>query len=169
MTPYDWIAVALLIVSVVVVVHACRMNGKWLGGVMLFMTFSVLLAVAGCASIDKSSAPPADWPELRIVIHRHMNEQRCSGLIMGCTVPDFCERRCNVYLTSSSPWVEAHERSHCAGYDHPGDDTMKALWTSYKRMDGPRFCSLRMGIATYCRLWPEDREQCSDGLTLGSR
>lgn len=141
MIPHQWIAVALLIVS-----------------------------AAGCSSIDRRTAPPADWPELRVVVHKSgfMAKQACDGTIGGCAVPNFCSRRCDVYLQFDSKAIEDHERAHCAGYDHPGDDTMKALWAGYKKMDGPRFCASRMGTANYCALWPEDKEQCGPGPQASS-
>lgn len=168
MTSYQWIASALLIVSVAMVLHACYVaNGKWLGGAMLFLAGNALLVAPGCSSIDMHTAPPFDWPALRVIVHKSgfMARRECDGAIGGCAVPDFCYKVCDVYLQVDSPAVEAHERAHCAGYDHPGDDTMKALWANYRRMDGPRLCSIWMGVANYCALWPEDMEQCSARLS----
>src|SRR5262245_37952816 len=83
------------------------------------------LAGAGCSSIDERAAPPPDWPELRVIVHRSgfMARQECNGTLGGCAVPDFCTKRCDIYLQLDHSAIEAHERAHCAGYDHPGDDT----------------------------------------------
>ena len=128
-----------------------------------WLSVCILLLLASCSSIDRRAFPPDDWPALRVVVHQSgfMGKRECDGTLGGCAVPDFCSKRCDVYLQIDSRTIEAHERAHCAGYDHPGDDTMKSLWATYKRMHGPRVCSFRMGMSNYCALWPEDREQCS--------
>jgi|SRR5688572_21524785 hypothetical protein len=133
---------------------------RWISAALMLL---LALAAAGCYSIDRRAVPPVDWPELQVVVHKtgFMAKRECDGAIGGCAAPDFCSKRCDVYLQIDSPAIEAHERAHCAGYDHPGDDTMKALWANYKQMGGPRICSARKGIANYCALWPEDREQCA--------
>jgi hypothetical protein len=86
-----------------------------------------------------------------------MERRECDGMIFGCATPDFCVRRCNIYLQLDLPMIEAHERRHCAGFDHPGDDTMARAWADYKRMDGPGWCRFKMGDENYYRLWPEHR------------
>jgi hypothetical protein len=163
MTFYRWLS--LLIASLAMIFRARCSSRSRLSAVMLLMP----LAVAGCFSIDRRAGPPSDWPELRVVVHKSgfMAQRECDGAIGGCAVPDFCSKRCDVYLQIDSPAIEAHERAHCAGYDHPGDDTMKALWANYRQMRGPRFCSLRLGIANYCALWPDDSEHC--GLRISER
>src|SRR5262245_29198624 len=123
----------------------------------------LLLLAAACSSIDTRTVPPSDWPALRVVVHKSgfMAKRECDGALGGCPVPDFCSKRCAVSLQFGLPGIETHERAHCAGYDHPGADTMRALWANYKQMGGPRLCSARLGVANYCALWPEDREQCA--------
>ncbi len=155
MTVYHGFAAALFVVALLALVWCAHTRGgKWVGWALLAVASLVLWMVAGCSTIDRRVAPPADWPELRVVIHQKgfMGKAECNGMIGGCSVPDFCLRRCNIYLQVDLPFVEAHERAHCAGYDHPGDDTMKRAWADYKRMDGPGFCRMRMGDANYCRL-----------------
>jgi hypothetical protein len=158
MTTYQWIAAGL---RAAIPLNTARTN--WLRGAMLLLCSNVLLVAAGCSTIDKRAGAPPDWPKLRVVVHKSgfMSKQQCDGAIGGCAVPDFCSRRCDVYLQINSTAIEAHERAHCAGYDHPGDDTMKALWANYRQRGGPAICSARLGISNYCALWPEDREQCT--------
>lgn len=147
------------------------MNGKRLRGTVLLLCFNALWAAAGCSTIDMRAGFPPDWPELRVVVHKSgfLGNRQCNGMIGGCAVPDFCSRRCDVFLQIDSPAIEAHERAHCAGYDHPGDDTMKALWANYQRMGGPAICSARLGIANYCALWPEDGKRCARVQASSSR
>lgn len=123
-----------------------------------------LFALSGCNSINYDQRPPADWPELRVVIHKSgfMARQECNGTLGGCAVPNFCAKRCDVYLQVDSRAIEAHERAHCAGYDHPGDDTMRGLWEGYKwKGNGAALCALQMGTPNYCALWPEDKARCA--------
>lgn len=129
----------------------------------------LLLLLPACPTIDKSVPHPADFPTLepRIRYVGYIEMQRKCGIpllaslfvqCLGLAEPDFCTKTCNVTLLSDA--VREHELWHCKGYDHPGETHMKDLWAAYKQMDGPRFCSLRMGLPNYCRKWPEDREQC---------
>ena len=129
---------------------------------------AIVLALAGCSSIDRHAAPPADWPELRVVVHKSgfMAKRECDGAIGGCAAPNFCAKRCDIYLQIDSRAIETHERAHCAGYDHPGNDTMRAGWLRYRDGDQAAFCALRMGTANYCRLWSEDAKRCGTGVEV---
>lgn len=96
--------------------------------------------LAGCATtIDLSRRPPADWPQLEVVVQRVSEaevKRICANenLLIGyaCTAVYFDTRKCFIYLASSDPEVLAHERLHCLGYDHPGESTMRNAWTRWR-------------------------------------
>lgn len=138
---------------------------KIIGFLTGFVSWWILTSVTSCSSIDVARGAPSDWPELRVVVHKSgfMAKHECNGLIGGCATVDFCSKRCDIYLQIDSAAIEAHERKHCAGYDHPGDDTMRSAWERYRDGDLPGFCKLRMGEANYCALWGEDTLRCAMG------
>lgn len=107
----------------------------------------IILLISGCSTIDKRTLPPSDWPRLQVVVHKSgfMKVRECDGMIGGCTIPDFCNKRCNVYLQIDVGVIETHERAHCAGYDHPGDDTMKALWAKLQADGRAKILSSQAG------------------------
>ena len=117
--------------------------------------------------IDQSTRPH-DWPELKVVVH-HINSAKadpCEGLLGGCAIPNFCMRRCDIYLQFDFAFIEEHERWHCKGYDHVGEHqgmgwpVMAVNWENYKLLDGPLMCHMQLGKTNYCRLWPEDKVRC---------
>jgi hypothetical protein len=116
-----------------------------------FLVFGVLFT--GCNTIDHRNPPPDDFPkDLRIVVHRpgvlgFVGVRECDGAIGGCTIADFCSEVCRIYLQLDLKWIEDHERSHCAGWDHSRESHMRDQWENYKLMDGPAFCMLRRGDA----------------------
>ena len=84
------------------------------------------------------------WPELEIVEHRvpvvEMRE-RCSKYVGPGTVAEACaefdlqNRRCHIWFASDFPPSKAiveHERLHCAGYDHIGDDNMRTILARFR-------------------------------------
>ena len=98
------------------------------------------LTLASCASIDYATPPPSDWPALRVIesVDQKAVHDYCGmGIpliysIEGCTVVDFDRRTCTIYLADGATWVRTHERAHCAGYDHPSDDTLREHWRVWK-------------------------------------
>jgi hypothetical protein len=101
-------------------------------------TFAIAVALAaGCATLDHT--PVDGWPELEIVEHRvpHAEmRERCSRYVgfgmspEACAEFDFVERKCHVWLSADFPpqrFIVAHERQHCAGYDHAGSSAMARL------------------------------------------
>lgn len=103
---------------------------------------AALALLSACSSIDHQRGAPADWPQLHVVVHRE-GFMPCEPLLSGCAVADFCTRRCDVYLRVAVPGLEAHERAHCAGLDHPGESTMAAAWAAYKTHGGAALCDAR--------------------------
>jgi len=102
-----------------------------------------LLFAASCAAI---SEPPVEgWPELQIVWHQVSQEEvhgYCAirvgpipvgARILGCATADFDRRECHIYVTEdAAAWVIEHERLHCLGWDHPGENTMRDGWRKWR-------------------------------------
>ena len=99
--------------------------------------------LSGCATIDSHVPPPAGWPQLRVEVIVDADASRgiekycgASSLLLwrvGCAVPDFAQETCFVYVRDLSPWVIDHEKMHCAGYDHPGGNSIAKImdyWTA---------------------------------------
>lgn len=109
----------------------------WVGLLLLSMM------ATGCAitPIDHSRAPPADWPVLaqRVELRNGLAEVcRIPGLHfgtnVGCAVIDFERRTCTIYMDArhASGEVLAHEKAHCRGYDHPGEQAVRLGWEAHK-------------------------------------
>ena len=84
------------------------------------------------------------WPELQVVEHHVPSAQmreRCMKYVGPGMLPEACaefdlaNRRCDIWVSSDFPVpkiVMKHERMHCAGYDHIGDDNMRSLLARYR-------------------------------------
>lgn len=92
---------------------------------------------ASCTTIGHEKV--SGWPELRIV-ERHVPHDelvaRCSRYVRfahavhSCAEFDFVSAECHVWFSRDyppHPYVVAHERLHCQGYDHPGERTLSRL------------------------------------------
>jgi len=106
----------------------------------------LILLLAGCArlvDIDYDTKPPADWPKLeeRITYADRETVQRWCNMpkalrnkAFNCAVVSFRYGLCMIYLSERTPEALAHERGHCAGYDHVGDGRKShAAWERWKR------------------------------------
>lgn len=88
------------------------------------------------------SAPPSDWPILRVVDHGAdgtiANCSRATNLFtwppLGCALIFFKERVCHVWAMTE--WVYAEEVKHCEGRDHAGGASLAEAWEKYKRAGG---------------------------------
>lgn len=104
---------------------------------------AALLTLSGCSSlfIDTHTAPPADWPLLRVVEHRverTVVENRCAPYVpwysvaLACAEWHFAAGECHVWITpDSSRFVIEHELLHCRGLDHPGASSARDAWHTY--------------------------------------
>jgi hypothetical protein len=94
--------------------------------------------------IDFSSAPPEDWPKLdeRLTelddletVRRFCNVRKNfpSTPIKGCAVVSFEYQLCMIYIVKGDQEGLEHERAHCQGYNHVGENgkTEKA-WEQWK-------------------------------------
>ena len=110
------------------------------------MRYLLILLLAGCSTIDTHTAPPRDWPNLRIVEHRvphNVMRDRCAKYTAWGSYPEACAEvnfaamRCDIWFSADFPplpeWVE-HERLHCSGHGHEGEEnTLAVAWTRYKQ------------------------------------
>jgi hypothetical protein len=97
--------------------------------------------LAACTTIGHVKVK--SWPKLDIVEHyvpHQAMRERCAkytGFLMraeACAEFDFENARCHIWLSADAPpdkAVVAHERLHCAGYDHVGETSMQALLQRY--------------------------------------
>ena len=61
---------------------------------------------------------------------------RYGASALACAEFNFSEGRCDIwYSRDLGPQAELirHERLHCAGYDHPGDDAMARMLERWQR------------------------------------
>ena len=97
-----------------------------------------LAFLAGCTFIDNHTPPPAGWPSLRVEIVEDTYGEKGINYYcgpsnpivwrIGCAVPNFLAGVCHVYVRDlDNKELIEHERKHCAGYDHPGGDSIRRI------------------------------------------
>jgi hypothetical protein len=105
--------------------------------------FAALAAgfLVGCAALGPKIE---NWPYLAVhehhVPHAEMRSRcaRFSGFAappLACAEIDFAARRCDIWFSADFPpsaRVREHERLHCAGHDHEGDDTLRAALAEWR-------------------------------------
>lgn len=99
----------------------------------------LILALAGCTTIDAHRPPPPAWPRLEVFEHRVGAAEmlrRCyryvslpmklmGSIPFACAEVNFAARRCDIWAVfDAEEGVMEHEREHCAGRDHIGDSTL---------------------------------------------
>jgi hypothetical protein len=104
----------------------------------VFTRFSHACAVAlistGCASIGPEGVD--GWPALKVIEHQVTDIRAHCGayalIPIACAEFHFAKNECHIYTKPDAPaWVLEHERAHCAGFDHPGETTMRDAWAGY--------------------------------------
>ena len=115
-------------------------------GALLVTAFAVF-AAAGCASggLELSHEKVAGWPALRVYEHYvpHAEMQaRCARYVarygaqaLACAEFKFSEGRCDIWYSrelGTQPELVRHERLHCAGYDHRGEEAMAKMLAAWK-------------------------------------
>jgi hypothetical protein len=113
----------------------------------LLVTAFAAAALAGCASsgLELSHEKVAGWPQLRIYEHyvSHAEMQtRCARYVarygaqaLACAEFNFSEGRCDIWYSrelGATPELVRHERLHCVGYDHRGEDAMAKMLAGWK-------------------------------------
>jgi hypothetical protein len=103
--------------------------------------FLLTFALGGCTVIGGDPVP--GWPALEIIEHHvpHAEmRERCGryvSLLMSpeaCAEFDFANRSCHVWFSADFPpprYVVQHEREHCLGYEHAGEQGMREILSSY--------------------------------------
>jgi hypothetical protein len=101
------------------------------------LLFPLFLSLGACTSIGHEKVE--GWPQLTVVEHyvpHHVMRDRCVKYTSFGTSPEACaefnlsEARCDLWFSADFPPPKAfieHERMHCAGYDHVGENNMRAL------------------------------------------
>jgi hypothetical protein len=106
------------------------------------------LALSGCVEIGHKP-PPADWPKLRVEVHRVPGSvvvNECARhidvptFINACAIVEFDKNLCTVWVSSEFPdaAVLEHELLHCEGRDHVGEDTFERAWASWRSGSGSK-------------------------------
>jgi hypothetical protein len=108
----------------------------------------MVLAAAGCASTggQPTHVKVAGWPALEVVEHYVAHAEmrkRCARFVvrfganpLACAEFNFDAGRCDIWYSRElgpRPELIRHERLHCAGYDHLGDDAMEKMLAAWKR------------------------------------
>jgi hypothetical protein len=110
------------------------------------MVVPMLVSCAVHNGIDYGRPPPADWPELKVVVFdmsRAEVEKRCppkrpGWYTNGCAKVVWCAKTCEIYMSSMMTTgrnyfdVLEHERAHCRGYNHPGETSTSDRWERAK-------------------------------------
>ena len=110
---------------------------------MSFRPALVFIALCGCTAID-THHQVAGWPQLAVVEHRVPEadmRRRCSKYVGFGMVPeacaefDFAHAQCHIWYSEEqppAPGVIAHERLHCQGYEHRGEDALARALARYR-------------------------------------
>jgi hypothetical protein len=101
-----------------------------------------LLGACGCTLIGHERV--SDWPRLEVLEHYvpHAEMRSRCGQYAGfgmspeaCAEFDLARGRCDIWYSADfppPPPVIAHERLHCAGYDHIGESSLRAMLARYR-------------------------------------
>lgn len=101
------------------------------------MRYLLPLLLSACTTPIEHVAV-AGWPVLEVrehVVANTVMRDRCAQYApvgvatMGCAEINIPARTCDIFLSADFPSAAnaAHERLHCAGYDHPGGTFLKGL------------------------------------------
>ncbi len=97
--------------------------------------------------IDQSTPPPAGWPSLEVKtidgdngiagIQRNCGPSTPQVTRWGCSVPNFKQGTCLIFIKTRDPDLIAHESLHCRGYSHVGTSWAKDqmeywIWSGWK-------------------------------------
>jgi hypothetical protein len=87
-----------------------------------------LLGLCACAQLpvyDEWEARPSHpaLPAVVLAVDARRIADECGtypgGYVHGCARPDYDARICRIYTRADpEPWLVAHERRHCDGWDH---------------------------------------------------
>lgn len=97
----------------------------------------LVFSLGACTTIGHE--PVEGWPKLEVIEHHvphHVMRDHCAKYAPWGSYPEACaefnlaEGRCDLWFSADFPPPQAfieHERLHCAGYDHVGEENMSRL------------------------------------------
>lgn len=103
---------------------------------------AVLLLASGCTIIGHERVD--GWPHLQIVEHHvphHAMRERCAKYAPPMMSPEACaefyfaEGECHLWFSADFPptrEIVAHERLHCRGFEHVGENAMAGFLASWR-------------------------------------
>ena len=109
--------------------------GRLLGRMSAVALMSAMASACSVIGGERVSG----WPELKIiehhVSHREMRDRCMPYMGFGmspeaCAEFDFAQSRCDIWLSADFPpaaFVVAHERQHCLGYEHAGENDLRDI------------------------------------------
>ena len=102
---------------------------------------ALALLLCSCTTIDAGNRVNS-WPELKVRVHEVEGwelHQHCASTVsvfdmaLGCAWIDLNARTCDIYISSPpQDFVLQHELAHCAGMEHPGEDTLHKMYANWK-------------------------------------
>lgn len=116
---------------------------KWARGMLAIVALVVAVVIlTGCAvnAHERVEGWPALEPVQHYVAHNEMRNRCMLYMRLGqspeaCAEFNFSAARCDIWLSADFPpssYVVAHERQHCAGWDHVGSTSMKNILATYR-------------------------------------
>lgn len=112
------------------------------------LLYLAVFLAGGCSAnnlvaIDYDYAPPSDWPQLEERLtysdlettRRFCNPPKALWTrIVSCAVVSFEYGLCMIYLSDNDDVTLKHERAHCQGYSHVGENgKTHQAWEAWKR------------------------------------
>lgn len=97
----------------------------------ILVLFCIILSA--CHTIDYNKLPPKEWPPLEVTEHFDASDKMPLASL-GYAWIDLDNGTCDIYYAAQHPfqWVQKHEKAHCQGYEHDGDDTLLNLFQIWK-------------------------------------
>ncbi|MBI4293648.1 MAG: hypothetical protein HY661_19400 [Betaproteobacteria bacterium] len=111
------------------------------------------LLISGCSTIDYSRRVEG-WPILIAQVHRVTHQEmrtHCAKYSPPLELPLACseffldEGVCRVWIAGHDKGIVEHELAHCAGYDHVGGRTMRAMLEKWQASRSSRVAHLSAG------------------------
>jgi hypothetical protein len=117
---------------------------------------ALMSAIAAACTVIAGD-PVVGWPDLQMVEHHVPHQQmqeRCSRYVgfgmmpEACAEFDFAAQRCDMWFSADFPpaaYVLEHERQHCRGYEHAGENELHEILARYLAALQPDISSASQG------------------------
>lgn len=111
-----------------------------------------LCILAGACSVT-GGEPVQGWPKLQVFEHyvpHHVMRERCAKYVGFGMTPEACAefnlatRRCDLWFSADfppQPFIVQHEREHCLGYEHAGENDLRNMLARYRASLGEESAS----------------------------